>query len=250
MGSYVLRGITTALLVTVLTLFGGIVWSSMDLGGVSISQLLDIGLLASCLIGGYRTAKESGLWLMGGVTGAGYVTVGTLLLALFLPIQGWGFIQVLAEGVLIGLIAGAFGAGTKPSAKSPRNSSQSQTHFRPSYAGYATNESVNREFDWNPAVVSKDVFTEKQGSPKDANYEEAIEWPWDREDKQAKLESQHKENFGRSDSWETESVESTLGNWEIDSEDRASMKKTNVNKISRGNVSPEKNRNDRPWWES
>ena len=108
MGSFILRGITTALLVTVLTLFGGIIWDTMGLGGLSVSKLLDIGLLASCLVGGYRTAKESGVWFMGGVTGAGYVIVGTLLLALFLPIRGWGFVQVLGEGALIGLVAGAF----------------------------------------------------------------------------------------------------------------------------------------------
>lgn len=148
MGSSILRGITTALLVTVLTLFAGIVWSIMDLGGLSISRLLDIGLFASCLVGGYRTAKESGEWLLGGIVGAGYVTVGTLLLALFLPVRGWGFIQVLAEGAIIGLVAGAVGAGgAKGSGMSAWSGKSSQ--FTPSYAGYETNDGISSKFDWD-----------------------------------------------------------------------------------------------------
>ncbi|MFZ3130733.1 MAG: hypothetical protein WA125_06420, partial [Desulfosporosinus sp.] len=151
MGSSILRGITTALLVTVLTLFAGMVWSIMDLGGLSISRLLDIGLLASCLVGGYRTAKESREWWLGGIVGAGYVTVGTLLLALFLPVRGWGFIQVFAEGALIGLVAGAVGAGgAKGGGMSAWSGKRSQ--FTPSYAGYAgyeTNDGVSSKFDWD-----------------------------------------------------------------------------------------------------
>jgi len=148
MGSFILRGITTALLVTVLTLFAGIVWSVMNLGVLSISKLLDIGLLASCLVGGYRTAKESGEWLLGGIVGAGYVTVGTLLLALFLPIRGWGYIQVLVEGAIIGLVAGAVGAG---GAKGKKVSAWSgnRSQFTPSYEDYETNDDVNSEFDWD-----------------------------------------------------------------------------------------------------
>lgn len=144
----ILRGITTALLVTVVTLFAGIVWGALDLGGLSISILLDIGLLASCLVGGYRTAKESGEWLSGGIVGAGYVVVGTLLLALFFPIRGWGFIQILVEGAIIGLVAGAIGAG---GAKGTKMSGWSgyRSQFTPSYVGYETNDVVSSKFDWD-----------------------------------------------------------------------------------------------------
>ena len=94
MHSCILKGITTALLVTILTLCAGIAAGALGFSGLNISGLVDIGLLLSCLIGGYRAGAGSGEWLSGGITGAGYVAVGTLLLALFFPIRVWGFIQV------------------------------------------------------------------------------------------------------------------------------------------------------------
>jgi len=194
-GSYVLRGITTALLVTVLTLFAGILWSAMGLGGLSISQLLDIGLLASCLVGGYRTAKESKEWFLGGLAGAGYVIVGTLLLALFLPIRGMGFIQVLIEGTLIGLVAGAFGAGKKGVVSSAWNRRPTQSHFTPSYVGYDKDERGSSDFDWDTEEFipktnaakqdwlksSEDEFEESREIKRDTEENDVVEWPWDRE---------------------------------------------------------------------
>lgn len=149
MGSSVLKGITTALLVTVLTLFAGIAWGATGFGGLSVSKLVDIGLLVSCLIGGYRAGKESGQFLLGGITGAGYVIVGTILLALFLPIQGWGFLQILAEGSVIGLIAGAMGAGGPKRDVRGYNYGRSQSRFTPtwysqSYGDYDT-DYVNKD---------------------------------------------------------------------------------------------------------
>lgn len=193
MGSYVLRGITTALLVTVLTLLAGIVWSSMGLGGLSISKLLDIGLLASCLIGGYRTAKESNVWFMGGVAGAGYVTVGTLLLALFLPIRGLGFVQVLAEGTLIGLVAGAL-AGNKETAASTWNRQRNKTHFTPSYVGYGKADQGSSDLTWDteenftPRADSSELNwldSSEEEFPKisETRQDSVVEWPWDREKK-------------------------------------------------------------------
>jgi hypothetical protein len=151
MPSNILRGITTALLVTVITLFAGMVWGAMGFGGLSTSGLLDIGLMVSCIIGGFRTAKETGEWLTGGITGIGYVAVGTLLLALFLPIRTWGFIQVMGEGAIIGLVAGAFGAGGaagRPTAS--RTGRRLQTNYRPYYAGYGNEDrEVNSDSHWN-----------------------------------------------------------------------------------------------------
>ena len=228
MGSFILRGITTALLVTVLTLFGGIIWDTMGLGGLSVSKLLDIGLLASCLVGGYRTAKESGVWFMGGVTGAGYVIVGTLLLALFLPIRGWGFVQVLGEGALIGLVAGAFGAGTKGAVARAGTARKSQSFFRPSYVGYDTNDFASSEFDWDN--------------------DSDIEWPWDREDKNKKPRDENIESSGVPETWEPKGLENNPIIWDRVKEDKAGIIKANAEKVSSEKRSS-KNKDLRPWWE-
>ncbi|MGC7869961.1 TIGR04086 family membrane protein [Desulfosporosinus sp. SYSU MS00001] len=159
--SCVLRGITTALLVTLLTLVAGMLWGTMGLGGLSVSNLVDIGLLASCLIGGYRTSRESGEWIMGGITGFGYVTVGTLLLALFLPIRVWGFIQILGEGAILGIIAGAFGAGgSKGSVRSSWSGGKANTNYRPYYAGYGSEKPTGSDLDWD---VNDDLHS-REGS--------------------------------------------------------------------------------------
>lgn len=265
MGAFILRGITTALLVTVLTLFAGIIWSTMGLGGLSVSQLLDIGLLASCLVGGYRTAKESGVWLMGGVTGAGYVTVGTLLLALFLPIRAWGFAQVLAEGALIGLIAGAFGAGTKGGGT--WSARKSQSYFTPSYVGYGTDDRVSNEFDWDTDVdanenlttrwvpseptwnASKDDSLGIHGAKKNTDEGSDIEWPWDRENKNNKTNSSNLGNSKISEPWEPKLLEDDLSSWNRSRKDKVSTKKVNVEKANSGKVIPEQSREPKPWWE-
>lgn len=233
MGSFILRGITTALLVTVLTLFAGIVWGVMDLGGLSISRLLDIGLLASCLVGGYRTAKGSGEWLLGGIVGAGYVTVGTLLLALFLPVRGWGFIQVLAEGAIIGLVAGAVGAG---GAKGTRMSAWSgkRSQFTPSYAGYETNDGVSSKFDWD----KEEELKEWKEAPITNGIESCekspdVQWSWDREEDKTMISSgsRHSE---------------PLVVWE------PALVRTDVlgkNRASLNNISENIARSSRPWWE-
>lgn len=248
MGTYLLRGITTALLVTVLTLFAGIVWGAMGLGGLSTSRLLDIGLLASCLVGGYRTAKESSQWWMGGAIGAGFVIVGTLLLALFLPVRGWGFIQVLAEGVIIGLVAGAIGVGgAKGVASDAWQGRRSQAHFKPSYAGYGSDDRVTSEFDWdteenlqekeNPLTSiwmerSEGELQGTRGVKRDSEETSDVEWSWDcKDDKLVSL--------GAGDSeplivWEPEQVRN-----EVFERNRASLKNTSENK----------ERGTRPWWE-
>lgn len=247
MGSSILRGISTALLVTVLTLFAGIVWGIMDLGGLSISRLLDIGLLASCLVGGYRTAKESGEWLLGGIVGAGYVTVGTLLLALFLPVRGWGFIQVLAEGAIIGLVAGAVGAGgAKGSGMSAWSGKRSQ--FTPSYAGYETNDGVSSKFDWDKEeeveewkeapitnwIESKaDVIEGTPGAKRDCEKSPDIQWSWDREEEKAIIPSGTKYSEALA-VWDRDPVQTD--GWER-------------NRASLNNISESRVKNSRPWWE-
>lgn len=247
MGSFILRGITTALLVTVLTLFGGIIWDTMGLGGLSVSKLLDIGLLASCLVGGYRTAKESGVWFMGGVTGAGYVIVGTLLLALFLPIRGWGFVQILGEGALIGLVAGAFGAGTKGTVTRAGAARTSQSFFRPSYVGYDTNDYASGEFDWNnEGGLPKDDSLEIKRAKRNSEDDSDIEWPWDREDKNKKSKDEDIESSGVPERWEAKALENDHMKWER--ADKAGIIMANTEKVS-SEKGGSKNIDLRPWWE-
>ena len=214
MGSSILRGITTALLVTVLTLFAGIVWGVMNLGGLNISRLLDIGLLASCLVGGYRTVKESGEWWLGGIVGAGYVTVGTLLLALFLPVRGWGFIQVLVEGAIIGLVAGAVGVGGVKGIRM-RAWSGKRSQVTPSYADYETNDGVSSKFDWYKEEERKE-WKEAPITNGIRDSKEDVQWPWNREKK-----------------------ETMISSGEVLGKNRASL-----NNISENIV-----RSSRPWWE-
>ncbi|SPF40144.1 conserved membrane hypothetical protein [Candidatus Desulfosporosinus infrequens] len=264
MGTYLLRGITTALLVTILTLFAGIVWGAMGLGGLSVSQLVDIGLLASCLVGGYRTANESGEWWMGGVTGAGYVTVGTLLLALFLPIRGWGFIQVLAEGATIGLVAGAIGAGgAKGVVSGARQGKWSQSYFKSSYAGEGVDDHVSCEFDWDteknpqergyPATPnwpesSEGEVHDSRWAKKDSEETTEVKWSWDSEDDKltslgsgnAKpLIASEPEWVGSDAGWSDVGWNDVTKNEVSDRNHRTSLRNTNENKES----------GTRPWWE-
>ena len=153
MGIAVLRGISTALLITVLTLVAGILWSSTGLGVVTVSQLVDIGLLASCLIGGYRTGKETSNWIFGTLVGAGFVTIGSLLLALFTPVRRIGFLQVLIIGALLGSVAGAFGAGSL----NRKVSYSSGTRRPPSY------NSRSKNYDWQ--TVDEDEWTKVNDVP-------------------------------------------------------------------------------------
>ncbi len=250
MGSYVLKGITTALLVTVLTLFAGVVWGAMGFGGLNVSRLLDVGLLASCLIGGYRTAKESGVWLLGGATGAGYVTVGTLLLALFLPIRGVGFVQILAEGVIIGLVAGAVGAGgTKRGVTGARKGRWSNAQYTPAYSGYGSvADDQDGKFEWDtedkPQVVENEPLShwidsaeggrqETRGVRRNLEESQETEWSWDREDNRNLLSS----GTGFSElprSREPDPV------WEdVYGGNRASMKSLSESKMG----------GKKPWWE-
>lgn len=251
-GSFILRGITTALLVTVLTLFAGIIGSATGFGGLSVSRLVDIGLLLSCLVGGYRAAKESGVWLLGGITGAGYVIVGTLLLALFLPIRGWGFMQILAEGALIGLVAGAFATGTKKelgsgwSTRTARTASRSPSYFTPSYVGYGTDDRVSSEFDWGTEDVLNDDFSGNLEEENKPNETHDVVWPWDRSAMRVpdSLDTWEPESeTGRPDRFDKE-----FADWERGEEDISGKKMGNTRSESLDILNPETEKS-KPWWE-
>ncbi|WP_088188357.1 TIGR04086 family membrane protein [Desulfosporosinus sp. FKA] len=190
--SCVLKGITTALLVTLLTLLAGMLWGATGLGGLSVSSLVDIGLLASCLVGGYRTSRESGEWIMGGITGFGYVTVGTLLLALFLPIRVWGFIQVLGEGAILGIIAGAFGAGgSKGSVRGSWGGGKANTNYRPHYAGYGSEKQMGSDLDWN----MNDDLHSREGSSVVGSNLDIDDWSFDSDQEDFNSGLSTKSNF-------------------------------------------------------
>jgi len=243
MGSSVLRGISTALLVTVLTLFAGTVWSAVGLGGLTVSVLVDIGLLVSCLVGGYRTGKESGQWLMGGAVGAGYVALGTILLALFLPIQAWGFIQVLMEGTVLGLVAGTVGAkGMNGPVSSAWQGRRSQLNFTPSYANYDSDDYVSSESDSAKSTSKSKQESnwmesseeELQGSSVakwDSEEGADVEWPWDRVEDQKLIPTQSRYSEPLA-VWEPDRVSADTMGW-----DRPNMNNTSVR------------RDTRPWWE-
>lgn len=246
MSSSVLKGISTALLVTVLTLFAGMVWSALGLGGVNISLIVDIGLMASCLVGGFRTGKESGQWLMGGFAGAGYVTVGTLLLALFLPVQGWGFIKVLIEGAIIGLVAGVVGArGTKGVVSGAWQGGRSKMHTSPSYESYDNDDCINYKSGWNQESFQKKVNQPTPNGIGGSNREpqrsrsakwdfeediEEVEWSWGKVEDKKLISS----GSGYSESvvvWEPDQVNTDVLEWNKVNVDNASVSKA------------------RPWWE-
>lgn len=119
MGTSILKGITTGLLVTVLTL---LVVLGTTLAGFEkniISYFVDFGLLLSCLAAGYRASRNSGRILAAGLASGGYAVVGVLLLALYFPIDTLGAVKIISEGTGLGLLAGVLGAGILSSDPDP-----------------------------------------------------------------------------------------------------------------------------------
>lgn len=111
MSTSILKGITTGLLVTVLTL---LIVLGATLSGFDksvISYIVDFGLLLSCLTAGYRASRSSGRILAAGVASGGYALVGVLLLALYFPIELLGAAKIISQGTGLGLLAGVLGAG-------------------------------------------------------------------------------------------------------------------------------------------
>lgn len=223
MGTHVLRGMTAALLVTMLTLIGGLIWNAMGLSGVKFSWMIDLGLFVSCLVGGYRTARESGQWFLGGVAGAGYVAVGTLLLALFLPIRVWGFIQVLAEGAVIGLVAGGFAVGSKGKVSYTRSGRRKFQHYKPQNRGYSVENESN------------------------SNLENDNKYEWNRE---SGVREEIKDKSDWSVSWEPEFSSRELEpykaeEWEKTKDDLIKTSKESLNNWGEKDIAV----GNRPWWE-
>lgn len=114
MSTSILKGITTGLLVTVLTL---LVVLGVTLSGFEetiISYIVDFGLLLSCLAAGFRAGRSSGRILPAGLASGGFALVGVLLLALYFPIEPLGALKVISQGTGLGLLAGLMAVGLSP----------------------------------------------------------------------------------------------------------------------------------------
>ena len=178
-GTVIVRGISTALFVAVLTLLAGILWKAMGFQAISISALVDIGLAISCLAGGYRAGKESRLWFLGGAVGGGFVLVGVILLALFAPVRTLGVFEVLAEGVILGAIAGAFGSGGTPTGSGGfLQGFRSSPRYPYSHSVPADTLAAGHDKDrWNEPVLSADTIGPDRAEFRPAGSWQEEEWP-------------------------------------------------------------------------
>ena len=111
MGTSILRGITTGLLVTVLTLLVVLAATVSGFEKGVISYIVDFGLLLSCLAAGYKASRSSGRILPAGIASGGYALLGVMLLALYFPIELVGAAKIISQGMGLGLLVGVLGAG-------------------------------------------------------------------------------------------------------------------------------------------
>lgn len=111
MGTSILRGVTTGLLITVFTLLAVLGTTMAGVDKYIISYIIDFGLLLSCLAAGYKASRACGRILPAGLASGGYAVVGVLLLALYFPIEPVGALRIISEGTGLGLLAGVLGAG-------------------------------------------------------------------------------------------------------------------------------------------
>lgn len=130
MGTSILKGITTGLLVTVLTLLAVLGTTLAGMDKSIISYIVDFGLLLSCLAAGYRASRNSGRILPAGLASGGYAVVGVLLLALYFPIDTLGAVKIISEGTGLGLLAGVLGAGILSSDPDPYDYSETEKYPR------------------------------------------------------------------------------------------------------------------------
>ncbi|MGI5901522.1 MAG: hypothetical protein ACOX7U_03500 [Desulfitobacteriia bacterium] len=152
MGTNVLKGITTGLLVTVLTLIAVLGTTLVGIDKNIISYLIDFGLLLSCLAAGYRASRGSGSILLGGLAAGGYAIIGILLLALYFSIDTLGAVKIISEGIGLGLLAGVLGAGVI----SPGRDSYERLSVR--YPGYPR---TNRDNPERSVFASRSDFPDR-----------------------------------------------------------------------------------------
>jgi len=141
MGTSILKGITTGLLVTVLTLLAVLGTTLVGIEKNIISYIVDFGLLLSCLAAGYRASRNSGRILPAGLASGGYALVGVLLLALYFPVDSLGAIKIISEGTGLGLLAGVLGAGILSSDPDPYD--RLDTGYSPRRENYYDRKNVH-----------------------------------------------------------------------------------------------------------
>ncbi len=126
MSTSILKGITTGLLITILTLLVVLGATLSGFENTVISYIVDFGLLLSCLAAGYRASRSSGRILPAGIASGGYALVGVALLALYFPIELLGSAKIISQGTGLGLLAGVLGAGIL----------SSDSNYDPNVTGY------------------------------------------------------------------------------------------------------------------
>ncbi|MEL1133907.1 YrzE family protein [Desulfitobacterium sp. THU1] len=219
MGNSILKGMSAALLVTVITLLAGLFWTAMGFTGLSTTMLMDIGLVLSCLAAGYVTGKASGQWILGGASSLGYILLCVFLIALFLELSAWGVIQILAEGGLIGILAGAFGAGREGSAlqssrRAPRFYTWGDDYSgRGTYSGSAGRASAYDEWDnhvddWNDFLEEDRKVSYKEApsfrqrelkkQDRQVNFTEE-DWEYNQGEEENKYSSNHRKAWWEED---------------------------------------------------
>lgn len=159
MSRAIFKGLSACLTVTVLIVAVGLLGNMIGFSQINVSNWVDIGLVACCLAGGYVSGKESSLWLLGGVTGGGFIALAAGILSVFLPVNFWGAVQVVCEGTLVGLLGGVAGrygsrkvGGTWHAADNARYRRskgianwEDRFQHKDSYEKYAAEEPLNRE---------------------------------------------------------------------------------------------------------
>ncbi|NLL52277.1 MAG: hypothetical protein GX248_06185 [Peptococcaceae bacterium] len=188
MGTGILKGITTGLLVTVLTLLAVLASSMAGIDKTIIAYLVDFGLLLSCLAAGYRASSYSGRILPGGLAAGGYAVVGILLLALYFSIDIFGALKIVSEGIGLGLLAGVLGAGVlsserrsyysyervEPRATMPYRRREPAVYSREDYEGDVESEILR--YKNNSERERAKILELCYNNPEIAEEEEAFDW--------------------------------------------------------------------------
>lgn len=260
MGNSILRGMSTALLVTVITLLAGMFWTAMGLGGLTMSTLVDIGLIASCVTAGYKAGKVSGQWILGGVSALGYVILCIMLLSLFIKVSGWGAIQVLGEGGLIGILAGAFGAGSATGGNRPAGSWKSPGRFS-SWSSPYNRDSYHEGLseDWDSHVDDWDVQGDKDLQQRQSTFWEgegnSKDWKGLKSSNKRELESSIVRSSRAKEAWEEDEWAEGLDSSKQDVQrDSRILQKNSEEDEWEGWVREEKKKNPtknyrKAWWE-
>ncbi|MDR2737026.1 MAG: hypothetical protein LBB49_05625 [Gracilibacteraceae bacterium] len=111
MGTSVVKGVTQALIVTILALAAVMVVSWLGAGSQYLLLIIDVGLVLGCIIAGYRAAFVANRVLPGIVAVMAYVFLVLILLSFYFQILPFGALKVLTGAVLIAMVSALAGKG-------------------------------------------------------------------------------------------------------------------------------------------